>query len=210
MRPLPSTSPPLGLRERKKIKLRRSAQREALRLFAEQGYEDTTVEQIADAADISTTTFYRYFPTKEDVVLQDDMELLWVEAFQEQPPEMSPIAAMRAGLHAGFARMGEAEWAQMHEMTQLAMTVPAVRARMLAELARTTQVLAEAVAERTGRDPGDFAVRTLAGAVVGVAMSAYFGEAGDDLISLDDQTKLATFADKLERGLALLEAGLPL
>jgi ClpP class serine protease len=137
------------------------------------------------------------------------MELLWVEAFQEQPPEMSPIAAMRAGLHAGFARMGEAEWAQMHEMTQLAMTVPAVRARMLAELARTTQVLAEAVAERTGRDPGDFAVRTLAGAVVGVAMAAYFGEA-DDFMALDDQTQLATFADKLERGLALLEAGLPL
>jgi len=46
------TSPPLGLRERKKIKLRRSVQREALRLFADQGYEDTTVEQIADAADI--------------------------------------------------------------------------------------------------------------------------------------------------------------
>ena len=137
------------------------------------------------------------------------MELLWVEAFQEQPPEMSPIAAMRAGLHAGFARMGEAEWAQMHEMTQLAMTVPAVRARMLAELARTTQGLAEAVAERPGRDPGDFAVRTLAGAVVGVAMAAYFGEASD-FMALDDQTQLATFADKLERGLALLEAGLPL
>ena len=104
--------------------------------------------------------------------------------------------------------MGEAEWAQMREMTELAMTVPAVRARMLAELARTTQALAEAVAERTGRDPGDFAVRTLAGAVVGVAMAAYFDEADD--LWLDDQTKLATFADKFERGLALLEAGLPL
>ena len=105
--------------------------------------------------------------------------------------------------------MGEAEWAQMRQMTELAMTVPAVRARMLAELARTTQVLAEALAERTGRDPGDFAVRTLAGAVVGVAMAAYFDEA-DDLMALSDQAKLATFADKLERGLALLEAGLPL
>jgi len=198
-----------GLRERKKARTRAAIREHAFRLFRAQGYDATTVEQIADAAEVSPSTFFRYFPTKEDVVLQDDMELLWVEAFQEQPPEMSPIAAMRAGLHAGFARMGEAEWAQMHEMTQLAMTVPAVRARMLAELARTTQVLAEAVAERTGRDPGDFAVRTLAGAVVGVAMAAYFGEASD-FMALDDQTQLATFADKLERGLALLEAGLPL
>ena len=209
-RPTGPGAPRPGLRERKKARTRAAIREHAFRLFRAQGYDATTVEQIADAAEVSPSTFFRYFPTKEDVVLQDDMELLWVEAFQEQPPEMSPIAAMRAGLHAGFARMGETEWAQMHEMTQLAMTVPAVRARMLAELARTTQVLAEAVAERTGLDPGDFAVRTLAGAVVGVAMAVYFGEAGDDLISLDDQSKLATFADKLERGLALLEAGLPL
>jgi AcrR family transcriptional regulator len=73
--PSPSTtSPRLGLRERKKVKLRRSAQREALRLFAEQGYEATTVEEIADAADISTSTFYRYFPTQEDVVLDDEYD----------------------------------------------------------------------------------------------------------------------------------------
>ena len=73
---------------------------------------------------------------------------------------MSPIAAMRAAVHAAFARMGAAELgADAGETMELAMTVPAVRARMLAEFARTTQVIAEAVAERTGRDPGDFAVR---------------------------------------------------
>jgi len=205
----PAAGPRPGLRERKKARTRAAIREHALRLFREKGYDDTTVEQIAEAAEVSPSTFFRYFPTKEDVVLQDDLDLLWLEAIQDQPPEMSPIAAMRAGVHASFARMGEAEWAQMRQMTELAMTVPAVRARMLAELARTTQVLAEALAERTGRDPGDFAVRTLAGAVVGVAMAAYFDEA-DDLMALSDQAKLATFADKLERGLSLLEAGLPL
>ena len=198
-----------GLRERKKARTRAAIREHAFRLFRAQGYDATTVEQIADAAEVSPSTFFRYFPTKEDVVLQDDLDLLWLEAIQEQPPEMSPIAAMRAGVHAAFARMGEAEWAQMREMTELAMTVPAVRARMLAELARTTKALAEAVAERTGRDPGDFAVRTLAGAIVGIAMAAYFDDA-DDFMAFDDQTKLATFADKFERGLTLLEAGLPL
>jgi AcrR family transcriptional regulator len=63
------TDPPQGLRERKKHKLRRTIQASALRLFETQGYERTTVEQIAAAAEISTTTFYRYFPTREDVVL---------------------------------------------------------------------------------------------------------------------------------------------
>jgi AcrR family transcriptional regulator len=205
----PATGPRLGLRERKKARTRAAIREHALRLFREKGYDDTTVEQIAEAAEVSPSTFFRYFPTKEDVVLQDDMDLLWLEAIQEQPPELSPLAAMRAGVHAAFARMGEDDWTNLREMTELAMTVPAVRARMMAELARTTQVIAEAVAQRTGRDPGDFAVRTLAGAVVGVAMAAYFDEA-DDLMALGDQTKLATFADKFEYGLALLEAGLTL
>jgi AcrR family transcriptional regulator len=66
------TNPPPGLRERKKIKLHRAIQTAALRLFETRGYEHTTVEQIAEAAETSTTTFYRYFPTKEDVVLDND------------------------------------------------------------------------------------------------------------------------------------------
>jgi AcrR family transcriptional regulator len=208
MPPETTTARP-GLRERKKAKTRASIQAHALRLFAEQGYHATTVEQIADAAEVSPSTFFRYFPTKEDVVLQDDLDLLWLEAIREQPPEVGPIAALRAGVHTAFARMGEAEWAQLRETTELALAVPAVRGRMLEELARTTQALAEAVAERTGRDPGDFAVRALAGAIVGIAMAAWF-EVADDLVDYMDQGRLATFADKFERGLALLEAGLPL
>ena len=197
-----------GLRERKKARTRAAIREHAFRLFREQGYDATTVEQIADAAEVSPSTFFRYFPTKEDVVLQDDMDLLWLEAIREQPPEVGPIAALRAGVHTAFARMGEAEWAQLRETSELALAVPAVRGRMLEELARTTQALAEAVAERTGRDPSDFAVRALAGAIVGIAMAAWF-EVADDLVDYMDQGRLATFADKFERGLALLEAGLP-
>jgi len=197
-----------GLRERKKARTRAAIREHAFRLFREQGYDATTVEQIAEAAEVSPSTFFRYFPTKEDVVLQDDMDLLWMDAIREQPPEVSPIAALRAGVQTAFSRMGEAEWAQLRETTELALAVPAVRGRMLEELARTTQALAEAVAERTGRDPGDFAVRTLAGAIVGIAMAAWF-EVAEGLVDYMDQGRLAIFADKFERGLALLEAGLP-
>jgi AcrR family transcriptional regulator len=189
----------LGLRERKKAKTRAAIREHALRLIREQGYDATTVEQIAEAAEVSPSTFFRYFPTKEDVVLQDDMDLLWMDAFRAQPPGLSPLAAMRAALHEGFAAMSGDDLATLRETMELA-AIPAVRARMLDELSRTTQFLSSAIAERAGRPPDDFAVRTVAGAVVGVAMSAWFTAPED----------IEGFADRLERGLALLEAGLPL
>src|SRR5207245_11555285 len=85
----------LGLRERKKLKTRKAIQENAFRLFAEQGYEATTVEQIAEAAEVSPSTFFRYFPSKEEVVLQDDFDPLIYEVLLAQPAELSPIEAVR-------------------------------------------------------------------------------------------------------------------
>lgn len=188
-----------GLRERKKARTRAAIREHALRLIREQGYDATTVEQIAEAAEVSPSTFFRYFPTKEDVILQDDMDLLWIDALRGQPAELGPIPAMRAALREAFASMSADEMTLLRETTDLALSIPAVRARLLEEFARTTQVISAALAERSGRDPEDFAVRALAGAVVGVAMAAWF-----------DQPDLEAFGDKFERGLALLEAGLTL
>src|SRR6201985_3605647 len=94
----PASGAPAGLRERKKARTRATIRQEALRLFREQGYQATTVEQIAAAAEISPSTFFRYFPTKEDVVLQDDMEPALIEALEQQPVEMGIVAAVRAGV----------------------------------------------------------------------------------------------------------------
>ena len=196
----PDAKSRLGLRERKKARTRAAIREHALRLFRAQGYDETTVEQIAEAAEVSPSTFFRYFPTKEDVVLQDDLDLLWMDAFRAQPPGMSPIAAMRAALHEGFATMSSEDMGMLRETMDLA-AIPAVRARMLDEFARTNQLLATAIAERVGRSPDDFAVQTVAGAVLGVAMAAWFTTPHNDI---------EAFADKYERGLALLEAGLPL
>src|SRR6202453_1188361 len=84
-----------GLRERKKARTRASLREHALRLFRDQGYQATTIEQIAAAAEVSPSTFFRDSPTKEDLVLQDDLDVHMFEAFEPQPLDLPPITAIR-------------------------------------------------------------------------------------------------------------------
>jgi AcrR family transcriptional regulator len=195
-------APPAGLRERKKAKTRAAIREHALRLFREQGYTATTVEQIAAAAEVSPSTFFRYFPTKEDVVLQDDLDVLALESFARQPPGLSPIAAFRAAVAEAYHALSEEELARLEQTSELSMSVPELRSRTIDELARTTEVIAAAVARRTGHGPGDFAARNLAGAIIGVIMSATL-PLGGDFAATD-------LFGRIDAALAHLEAGLPL
>jgi AcrR family transcriptional regulator len=192
---------PVGLRERKKARTRAAIREHALRLFREQGYNATTVEQIAEAAEVSPSTFFRYFPTKEDVVLQDDFDVIGLEAFEAQPADMNPIAAFRAGMMQTFMSLGPQELDRFRETTHLALTVPEVRARALDELARSVEVIAAAFARRTGRAADDFAVRNVAGAVIGVILAATLPWADQPAPDMLEQ---------IDAALQHLEAGLPL
>ena len=202
----PPLSPPqAGLRERKKARTRASLREHALRLFREKGYQNTTVEQIAAAAEVSPSTFFRYFPTKEDLVLQDDMDVRMIEALEQQPPDLGPVAAVRAASRQMFDSYTAADMDILHETIRLTLTVPEIRARAMDEFARTITVVAEAVAKRAGRSPDDLAVRAAAGAVVGVIMSVTMPwEGWTERNSVED-----TFG-RIDEALGLLEAGLPL
>jgi AcrR family transcriptional regulator len=196
-----------GLRELKKTRTRASLREHALRLFREQGYTATTVEQIAAAAEVSPSTFFRYFPTKEDVIWQDDMDTRMVEAFERQPAELSPLAAMRAAIREMVASYTEEDFAQFRETAALSVSVPEVRARAIDEFARTIQVVAVAIGKRAGRPADDIRVRAMAGAVIGVIMAItlpWESWAGDSWLSIDESF------EQIDRGLALLQAGLPL
>ncbi|MBE3011518.1 TetR family transcriptional regulator [Microbispora sp. NEAU-D428] len=200
--PHPSDRAVTSLRERKKAKTRRTIQEEALRLFAEQGYEATTVEQIAEAAEVSPSTFFRYFPTKEDVVTQDDFDPILMEAIKAQPPDRPPLAALRAAFRTAFESMGAEELDQVLARTKLSASVPALRARTMDGLFATIDMLAGAVAERAGRDPRNLAVRALVGAVMGVLLPTLF-----TWVERDGATPLP---DLVDEALGYLEAGLPI
>jgi AcrR family transcriptional regulator len=201
---LPTVSP--GLRERKKARTRASIREHALRLFRENGYQRTTVEQIAAAAEVSPSTFFRYFPTKEDLVLQDDMDTRMVEAFERQPPGLGPVAAVRAATREVFGSYSEADLDVIRETSTLTVTVPEVRARAMDEFARTIAVISEALARRTGRPADDLAVRAVAGAIIGVIMSITMPWEGWS----SDRRAIVDMFDRIDQALALLEAGLPL
>src|SRR5690625_7390439 len=100
-----SNEEPLGLRERKKIRTRQAIQEQALRLFAEQGYAETTTEQIAAAAEVSPSTIFRYFPTKEETVLYDTIDPVLIQIFIDQPAELTPLDAMRAASRQVFEKI---------------------------------------------------------------------------------------------------------
>ena len=195
-----------GLRERKKAKTRAAIREHALRLFREQGYDATTIEQIAAAAEVSPATFFRYFPTKEDVVLQDDFDIVTLEALEAQPTELSPIAAFRGAAAAARLQMSADDLARFAETTQLAFSVPEIRARALDEMIRTTDVITAAIATRIGRGTDDFAARMLAGAIIGVIMAATMPWQGAEA----GGSNVEEMFDRIDAGLAHLDAGLPL
>jgi AcrR family transcriptional regulator len=90
----------MGLRERKKERARRELERAALELFEKNGFEGTTIKEIAAAAEMSPRTFFRYFETKEDVIFAhaaEDMEALRT-CLARQPMEEGTFAAVRAAM----------------------------------------------------------------------------------------------------------------
>ena len=190
-----------GLRERKKAKTRALIQQVALRLIREQGYDATTVEQIADAAEVSPSTFFRYFPAKEDVVIYDALDPLVVEAFLAQPADASPIAAARAAMHSVFGALNQEQRDEQRERSVLAFAVPELQAALIRQVMETGRWFGEAIAERVSRPPDDLAVRVFVGAMTGALLAAL-------IPAVDDPE--ADWVALMDRAFDLVEAGLPL
>jgi AcrR family transcriptional regulator len=192
---------PSGLRERKKLKMRAAIQEKAMRLFLENGFQATTIEEIAESVEISPSTFFNYFPSKEDVVLQDDLDPLMIAAFNAQPAELSPIAALRNAMRAVFSNLTPEQNVLARQRMALISSDDDLRAAMLGQFMGLVDEVAGLLAARAGGSPTDFAVRNLAGALLGVLMSAM-------LVAAEDPTR--DLMELVDAAMAHLEAGLPL
>ena len=191
----------IGLRERKKLKTRTAIQREAMRLFLERGFGATTIEDIAEAVEISPSTFFNYFPSKENVVFEDELDPLILSAFDALADEQNPVRRLRMAMRNVFAEITPEQDKMMRERMQLMAMTPELRGAMLSEFASLVDQIAHLLAPGFGFRHDDFAVHNLAGALLGVLLSV--------MLTLDDDPKADVFKT-VDDALAHLEVGLPL
>ena len=170
---MPNTITPIaqGLRERKKQKTRESIQREAMRLIELQGYDQTTVEQIAAAVEISPSTFFNYFPTKEDVVLYDAYDPVLASLLVDKPAD-EPLSISFRRVLEEMGGIFERDRDIILARGRLWFQVPALRARMWEEMEKVQVLMSGLIAQRSGRDVDDFETRVAVAVMVTAAMEA--------------------------------------
>ena len=159
-------------RERKKAATSDRIRACALRLFREQGYDATTVEQIAAAAGVSHMTFFRYFPTKEDVALYDGYDPLIASSIAQTPATWPLIQRIRAVLVQGLRQVYDTNRDTLLAQVKLIVDTPALRERMWAGQIATQQVILQAL-EVDHHDPrASFQARVTVAACLAAAGTA--------------------------------------
>ncbi|MEV6984041.1 mycofactocin system transcriptional regulator [Sphaerisporangium sp. NPDC051017] len=149
-------------------------ERVAFRLFAERGFEETTVDAIAEAVGIARRTLFRYYPSKNDIPWgQFDAGLVHLREFLEATPLDVPVyqAVHRAVLD--FNHLDEAAIPQHRQRMRLLLTTPALQAHSVLKYAAWRRVIAEYVAGRYGLSANDLLPRTAGYVSLGMALSAY-------------------------------------
>ncbi|WP_433784776.1 TetR family transcriptional regulator [Actinomycetospora sp. CA-101289] len=190
-----------GLRQRKKARTRADLQRHALRLFRDRGWAATTVDDIAAAAEVSRSTFFRYFPTKEDVLLLDDVDPLYEQAFRALPAGTPLLEALRLCVRTAFASLDEEKRVLEEVRMDLARSVPEVAAVLRERNTWGVEASARMVSAAVGRPATDPDVVLFAGVVTGARLAA------QALVHADPSRG---YIDTLDAVLGRLADGVPL
>ncbi|MEU2389895.1 TetR family transcriptional regulator [Streptomyces sp. NPDC007369] len=204
-------APAPGLRERKKQRTRDALLRAALLLFISQGYEQTTVDEITDAVDVSQRTFFRYFANKEEVAFaaQDLAESHLLAALRARPAAEGPLTALRAAVGEAWDTLDEAlsEAVPLDLYMRTYRLIESTPALLAVHLRRCTELeehLARLVAEREGLDvDADPRPRVAVAAFCGVmrVTGRLWGQSGDaGVAALRDMTE--AYLDRIGPALA--------
>ena len=159
---------------RRRVTSRAELEHVAFGLFAANGFEQTTVDEIAAAAGIGRRTFFRYFPSKNDIpwgAFEQELDRMRVR-LKACPPEVPLMDAIRLAL-VDFNRVEPAQIPWHRRRMELILRVPALLAHSTLRFATWRAVIAEFVGERTGQRPDALAPQAIAHAVLGVAIAAY-------------------------------------
>jgi AcrR family transcriptional regulator len=167
-----SDSPTQSLRERKKAQTRKSIQEHALRLFLGKGYDATTVEEIAAAAGVSHMTFFRYFPTKEDVVLADEYDPLLFEKIAGRPPEEPAIERVRHAVADGLKLIYAVDAELLLRRTRLILGTPQLRARLWEQQIASEGLIVHALSRGRERPESALRLRVVAATCLTVIVTA--------------------------------------
>jgi AcrR family transcriptional regulator len=154
----------LPLRERKKLRTHRALADAALRLFAEKGFDATTIDELADAAEVSRSTFFRFFPAKEAAGIEAEAELwtAYLAALAERPFSGTVLAGLHDTLAAAAAGL-DAGWDERFLATRrLIAGEPALLAYVEHYRATVKGQVADRLAGRLGLDPDDLRLYVLA------------------------------------------------
>lgn len=188
-----------GLRERKRLRTYRLIQQSALDLIDQQGYDATTIEQIAAAAEISPSTFFRYFPTKEAVIVTDEYDPLILAALEALDPDLTPVQAFRSVVNGLFQDIYLRDRARLLHRVTLIFGTPQLRARILEGTRDTSQEFAAVLAQQRGLPPDDPGIRLALSAIMAVLTTVL-----QDWAEAGGSGNLPRIVDE---GLALLESG---
>ena len=170
----------MSLRQRQRAETRQRIQRQAIRLFAEQGYDATTINEVAAAAGVAAMTVYRNFPTKEDLVLYDDFDQVAAATITELPATGSLADRIARTMLATFDLAIAHDRDFLLTRLRLMISTPALQARHLDSQYRLQEAFVTAI--RAGStDPSlEFRARAAASACLGVAHIALLRWASED------------------------------
>jgi AcrR family transcriptional regulator len=201
---------PTALLQRKRQLVRQEIAHAAWLLFADRGYEETTVEAIAHAAGVSRRTFFRYFSSKEDVVVgtSDAIAEDVLAAFARRPKGEPPLVAIQRAIRPAIeTRLSDA--AEARAIVSLLRESRTLRRAMLERHARLEERLAVLIAERTGadprRDPTPALLAFLARALMDTAFNVWYDQRPRDVGAMIDDLfrRLRSVVSQHPRGAAL-------